>query len=54
MSRFDIGVLSGAHAAEHLRRCAALSAATTVLRLTVPDGVERLGEIVRMVELGNN
>jgi hypothetical protein len=52
LSRFDSGVLAGAHAVEHFRRSAALSAAVSVFRLTIPEGVERLGEIVRLVELG--
>jgi hypothetical protein len=43
-------VLSGAHAADHLERCAALAGAAQVCRLTVPDRIDRLGEIANLVE----
>lgn len=50
VTRFGSGLLKGTEEAEHLRRCAALAGATPVVRLTVPDSVERLGEVVDLIE----
>jgi hypothetical protein len=50
VTRFGPAVLSGSHAADHLERCAALASAARVYRLTVPGQIDRLGEMVRLVQ----
>lgn len=50
VTRFGPTMLSGSHAADHLQRCAALAGAAEIFRLTVPDRIDRLGEMVNLVE----
>ena len=50
VTRFGSAVLSGAHATDHLDRCAVLASAAQVRRLTVPDRIDRLGKMVNLVE----
>jgi hypothetical protein len=50
MSRFRDDVLRGDAAARHLEQCAALARVASVIRLEVPDGLDRLSEAVRLVE----
>ena len=50
VTRFGPAVLDGPHAADHLERCSALAGAADVVQLTVPDRIDRLGEMVRLVE----
>jgi hypothetical protein len=50
VTRFGPAVLDGPHAAAHFERCASLAGAARVFQLTVPDRIDRLGEMVRLVE----
>lgn len=50
-TRFDTASLKGAAAALHLRHCAELARLVGVRRLVVPAGLDRLDELVRLVEL---
>ena len=48
--RFGDALVHGPAAAQHMRQCAALASRAPVRRLTAPRGVERLGELVALVE----
>jgi len=50
VTRFGTDVLKEGRAAEHFERCAALASAGQVFRLMVPGKVDRLGEVVRLIE----
>lgn len=49
-TRFETAALKGATAALHLRHCAELAQSVGVRRLVVPAGLDRLHELVRLVE----
>lgn len=50
VTRFPAAALSRAAAGAHFRQCAALADSVRVCRLEVPSGLDRLGELVRLVE----
>jgi hypothetical protein len=50
ISRFGSRALAGEEAARHLRQCAALSRVAQVCELEVPGDLNRLDEVVRVVE----
>lgn len=50
-TRFKTAALKGTTAALHLRNCAELAQSVGVRRLVVPAGLDRIGELVRLVEL---
>jgi hypothetical protein len=50
VTRFGTDALKEGRAAEHFERCAALASAAQVSRLTVPGKVDRLSEVVQLVE----
>jgi hypothetical protein len=50
VARFGQAAMPAPVSGRHLRQCAALIGAAKVCRLEVPDGIDRLGEVVRLVE----
>jgi hypothetical protein len=50
VTRFDRSAISPAAAGTHLRQCAMLAGRSIVRRLEVPNGLDRLGEAVAMIE----
>ena len=50
ITRFGTRALNGAAVAMHFKRCAELVDAVKVCRLEVPTGLDRLGELVKLVE----
>jgi hypothetical protein len=50
ITRFGASAFKGEMAGAHLRQCAKLAGSVGVSRLDVPSGVERLGDVVRLVE----
>jgi hypothetical protein len=50
VTRFRANLLSGHSAASHLRQCAAVAGVVRASRLEVPAGLDRLSEVVRLVE----
>lgn len=50
ISRFQTRRMHPEESREHLRQCAALANATPVYRLETPDGLDRLDEIVGLIE----
>jgi hypothetical protein len=50
VARFGAAAVRGAAAGRHLTQCAALASAAKVGRLEVPTGLDRLADVVRLVE----
>lgn len=50
ITRFGANAFKGEMSGVHLRQCAALAGSIGVSRLDVPSGIDRLGDVVRLVE----